>query len=144
ASPRLVSAAYFETIRMHIVAGRGFTPADTDSSPPVIVVSQSFARKYLGDHPIGARVPFIAGYQFGPGNTQPPDGEVVGVVDDLRYVTSIAGSHPEIYYSFGQLKARLGVSTVTLFLRTTQDPIALAQPLRTAVRNADSRLVAEA
>jgi putative ABC transport system permease protein len=142
ASPRIVSATYFETLRMRIVAGRTFTTTDTDSAPPVIVVSQSFARRYLGNNPIGARMPFIAGYQFGS-KTPPRDGDVIGVVDDLKYVSPVSGSYPEIYYPVTQLNAQLGVQTVTVFLRTNTDPRSLALPLRATVRNVDPHLVAD-
>jgi predicted permease len=142
ASPRTVSPKYFETLRMRIVAGRTFTTADTDGAPPVIIVSQSFARRYLGNNPIGARLPFIAGYQFGS-QTPPRDGDVIGVVDDLRYVSTQSVSNPEIYYPATQLNGRLGVPTVTLFLRTSTDPRSLALPLRTTLRNVDPQLVAE-
>ena len=142
ASPRVVSAKYFATLRMRVVAGRTFTTADTDSAPPAIIVSQSFARRYLGDNPIGARLPFLAGYQFGS-KTPPRNGDVIGVVDDLRYVTPVSVSYPEIYYPVTQLNGQLGVQTVTVFLRTNTDPRSLALPLRTTVRNLDPRLVAD-
>jgi len=142
ASPRMVSPTYFETLRMRIIAGRTFTTADTDSAPPAIVVSQSFARRYLGNNPIGSRMPFLAGYQFGS-KTPPRDGDVIGVVDDLRYVSSASTSYPEIYYPVAQLNGRLGVQNVTVFLRTNTDPRSLALPLRTTVRHVDPHLVAD-
>ena len=48
ASPRIVSPRFFSTLRMNVVAGRAFSERDTESSEPVVIVNQSFARRYLG------------------------------------------------------------------------------------------------
>ncbi|HEY7237233.1 MAG TPA: ABC transporter permease [Gemmatimonadaceae bacterium] len=40
-----VSPSYFATMGTRIVRGRGFTEADRDGAPPVLVISQSMARK---------------------------------------------------------------------------------------------------
>ncbi|HSC27673.1 MAG TPA: FtsX-like permease family protein, partial [Vicinamibacterales bacterium] len=96
-------------------------------------------RRYLGPTPVGAKLP-IAGYT--PKNAERRESTVIGVVDDVRYVTAGDSSQPEIYYSFRQM--RLVTPTFTLLLRTTGDPYALAPTLRSAVREADERLVAEA
>ena len=78
----------------------------------------------------------------------PPDGEpvestVIGVVDDVRYVTARDSSQPELYYSYRQMGGRLPVQTVTLLVRTAGDPGAAAAALRAVVREADERLVAD-
>ena len=138
ASPRIVSARYFTALGMRIVAGRGFSEADTESAPPVVVVNRAFAKRFLGDTPLGARMPMGVGYE-----EVKREATVVGVLDDIRYVTASDSSQPEIYYSYRQFGGRLAVPVVTLMLRTTDDPFALARPLRTAVREADSTLVAE-
>ena len=139
ASPRLVSPRFFPALRMRIVAGRGFAETDTDSSEPVAIVNRSFARRYLGDSAIGARIPMAVGYQ-----NPDTDATVIGVVDDIRYLTAGDASHPEIYYSFRQLKGRLPIPSITLLVRTPHDPSALITALRSAVREADASLVPEA
>lgn len=139
ASPRIVSPAYFSALRMRMLEGRGFTDADTETSQPVAVVNRAFARQYLGDSPLGAIVPMGLGYQ-----DHVTDATVVGVVDDVRYVTAGDTTHPEMYYSYRQLEGRLDVATVTLVVRTFGDPSALSATVRTAVREADDGLVPEA
>ena len=140
ASPRIVSPRYFSTLRIRITAGRVFSDVDTETSEPVVVVNQAFARRYLGDSPLGAKVP-MAGYA-------PPEGmqvesTVIGVVDDARYVMARERSQPEMYYSHRQMWGRLPVQTVTLLSRTAGDPGAAAGALRAVVREADERLVAD-
>jgi predicted permease len=140
ASPRIVSARYFSALRIRTIAGRGFSDLDTETSEPAVVVNQAFARRYLGDTPLGSRLP--------TGAYAPPGGEarewtVIGVVEDVRYVTAGDSSQPELYYSYRQLGRRVPVQTVTLLLRTSGDPGAAAAALRAAVREADDRLVAD-
>ena len=42
AAYHMVSPAYFETLDIPIVAGRGFTAADTAEAPAVCLVSEAF------------------------------------------------------------------------------------------------------
>jgi predicted permease len=73
-----VSADYFHTLNIPIVAGRGFTADDARGSPPVVVLSQTAARKLFGQtNPIGR---LIAETQVVAGRTM----EVVGVAGDAR------------------------------------------------------------
>jgi putative ABC transport system permease protein len=141
ASPRLVSSRYFATMAMRITAGRGFSAADDATAPIAVVVNESFARRYLGTSPLGTTLP-VAG--FAPTDGPPLASTVVGVVEDVRYVTGARPAQPELFYDYRQLRGRLPVQTVTLLLRTSGDPAALAPALRGIVRDADPRLVAEA
>jgi putative ABC transport system permease protein len=141
ASPRLVSAQYFSTMAMRLTAGRGFSAADDAAAPIAAVVNEAFARRYLGPSPLGTTMP-VAGY--GPIDGPPLESTVVGVVEDVRYVTGPRASQPEIYYDYRQLRGRLPVQTVTLLVRGAGDASATAAALRTVVRETDDRLVAEA
>ena len=42
---------------------------------------------------------------------------VIGVVDDVRYVTAGTARRPELYYCYRQMGRRVPVQTVTLLLR---------------------------
>jgi len=147
ASPRIVSPRYFSALGFRMIAGRTFSEHDTETSEPVVVVNHAFARRYLGDSPLGSRLP-VAGYA--PPEEKQLESTVIGVVDDVRYVTVANVSQPELYYSHRQMRGRLPVQTVTLLARTSGDPAdpadlrAAAAGLRSVVREADERLVAEA
>src|SRR5215218_1571555 len=53
----LVSSAYFDTVGMRIVSGRGFTPDDREDTPRVAVVNEALARSPFGrDDVIGRQV----------------------------------------------------------------------------------------
>jgi putative ABC transport system permease protein len=138
ASPRIVSNRYFSTIGMRILEGRVFGDSDTSASPPVIVVNRTFARRYLGDSPLGARLPMGAGYG--------PDGReaaVVGVVDDVRYVTTAEPTPPEMYFAYQQMGGQMKVPAVTFLLRSHGDMASLASAVRLAITGADTNLVAD-
>jgi predicted permease len=138
ASPRIVSPNGFAALGMRVIAGRGFSDADTDASEPVAIVNRLFARRYLRDSALGARVPMRVGY--GDSDTE---ATVVGVVDDIRYLTAADASLPEIYYSFRQFEGRVPVPGVTILVRSERDPATLVPALRSAIREADAGLVAE-
>jgi putative ABC transport system permease protein len=141
ASPRLVSQRYFATLALRVTAGRGFAATDDAAAPVAVVVNESFARRYLGASPLGATLPVVG---YGPMDAPPLESTVVGVVEDVRYVTGTRPSQPELYYDYRQLRGRLPVQTVTLLLRTPGDLSALVAPLRTIVHDSDRRLVADA
>ena len=53
----LVSAEYFRTMGIPLVKGRAFTDNDSHASTPVVVISESVARKfYPSEDPIGKRI----------------------------------------------------------------------------------------
>jgi predicted permease len=140
ASPRIVSPRFFSAIGMRIVVGRGFVDADTDTSRPSVVVNQAFARRYLGESPLATTLPVAA---YSAPDREAVESTVVGVVDDVRYLTAGGSPQPELYYSYRQMHGALDVPVVTLIVKAGSDPAPLAEAIRTAVREADSRLVAE-
>jgi putative ABC transport system permease protein len=75
-----VSPSYFHTMGMTLLAGRDFNITDTRASRNVVVVNQTFVRRYLaGVTPIGARIRTVE--PGGPGTVE----EVIGVVQDAKY-----------------------------------------------------------
>ena len=80
ADHQIVSASYFDTLDLPIVAGRGFTALDTRTNVPVCIVNEAFVRGYLqGRSPIGMRVALRRGPQ-----SQPVVREIVGVVRQVK------------------------------------------------------------
>ena len=132
ASTRIVSAGYAEAMGLKLVAGRLLGPHDDAGTPPVVMVSESLARQYLGgaDKAIGARLQMLA----------PQPMEVVGVVGDVRHTGLDAEPQPEAYALSRQLppNARFGrVGTTALVVRTSGDPLRVVPFLRRAVMDVD-------
>jgi putative ABC transport system permease protein len=133
---RLVGPEYFQTLRLRLRQGRLLTDADTLTTRPVIVVNRTFADRYLGPAPLGARVPMT----FGDGR---PDCDVVGIVDDMRQASVTDGRTAEMFVSYRQLPNRLVNGSLILVVRTADDPAAHVSMLRAAVREQDSTVVAD-
>ncbi len=49
-----VTASYFETLQIPVLAGRAFTDGDNPNTQPVVIVNQTFARKFFHEgNPVG-------------------------------------------------------------------------------------------
>jgi predicted permease len=139
ASPRIVSPQYFHAMGMRILQGRDFVDSDTQTSLPVAIVNRSFARRYLGDAALGATLPMGVGYGDIDRNAT-----IVGVVDDVRYLSPVEVTQPEIYYSYLQLNRRLVTPVLTLVLHAGGNPAEFVSTIRAALRQADNNLAPDA
>jgi putative ABC transport system permease protein len=82
---KIVTPGYFPALRLRLVAGRVLDEHDTESSPAVVVVNESFVKAYLpGQSPLGKRilVEKIAPSRHGLGPMT--SWEIVGVVADEK------------------------------------------------------------
>ena len=93
-----VTPEYFETLRVPILRGRGFTPADTPQSPGVVVVNEAFARKYWPDQE-------AIGKRFRTRTALGPEFEVVGVTANYRVNTVGEPTTPYIHFAATQRPA---------------------------------------
>ncbi|MCC7125815.1 MAG: ABC transporter permease [Acidobacteria bacterium] len=136
ATQRLVSPEYFGAMRLRVVEGRALTSMDTANAPPVVVINRTFARQYIGDNPVGVRLP-LRGPRAGSLRfvNDTSDVEIVGVVDDMRQDAVDAATQPEIFAAFAQLtrEATLSFDPI-LMVRTASDPAAYVSTLRDLVR----------
>ena len=75
AAEHIVSADYFRTLGVPLIAGRPFGPEDGLGTPPVAIISESAARQlWPGQNPIGRTIEWNG----------PRPHEVIGVVGDIR------------------------------------------------------------
>jgi len=137
AQGRLVSPAYFAAMGMRVLRGRGFTAADSPTSRMVVVVNETFARRYLPGEPIGATVPI----SYIP-HSQPSQ-EVVGVVDDVRQHGATDPPQPEIFFDYRQMSVGMILSTPVVVARTTADPARLLPTMARLAQEAQPGLVAD-
>jgi len=100
AAVNLISAGWFHTMKIPLVAGRDIGTGDRLGTPPVMVVNQAFARKFLGNaDAIGHTVRL-----FLPGPPPPPVA-IVGVVADNVYGQLRSAIEPTIFLPIPQLSA---------------------------------------
>ena len=125
---RVIDGDYFKTMGIPLVRGRPFTTSDSPDASPVVIVNEAFAREaWPGEDPIGKR--FTAGNAT-RGTTAVT---VVGVVGGVRHVALDTKPGPELY----RPNAQTPMGAVTLTLRTTGDPLALAGVARETIHAAD-------
>lgn len=126
-----VSRTYFSTMGVLIVEGRGFTGADTRTSPPVVVVNETMARRFWpGRSAVGQRLH--------TDKASGPSFEVVGVAADHRVQT--VGEAPQPYVHFSREQAPSSGYAV-LVARTGGDARALLQQMRRTLTGMESHLV---
>lgn len=139
---RTVDPGYFAAMGLRLRAGRLLTDSDTATSQPVLVVNTSFANQYLGDDPIGRRLPLTL--------YRRAEWEVVGVVDDMKqggletagFVRTADAAQPEMFSSYRQF-GEMGIGSVFFVARTAGDPSALAPAVRAIVREQAPSLVVD-
>ncbi len=129
---QFVSPGHLQTIGAHLLAGREFTAADRSGAPRVLMVSAALAeRLWPGQSPLGHHLaPGQGGFE------KAEQGEVVGVVADLRYRSLEDAPVFDVYLPERQAfpNARM------LFVRTAGDPLAVLPAVRAAVHSIDPTL----
>jgi len=133
----VITRGWFATYGTPLVAGRDFDDGDRLASPPVAIVNETFARKFLsGANPLGRR---IRNPSSAPGETRPWM-EVVGIVADATYLSLRAAVPPTMYVPLMQRPAGSGSFPVaTLSVRgASGSPLLLARGVGDAIARVDS------
>jgi putative ABC transport system permease protein len=121
---RAVSPAYFEVLRLPVVAGRAFTAADRAGTDPVAIVSESLARRHWPDRSaLGGRI------RTGEGAWM----TVVGICGDVIHDWYDRRNVPTLYRPMAQAP----LDAMSFAVKTTGDPAALAADARRAMTKAD-------
>jgi putative ABC transport system permease protein len=107
-----VSPEFFETYGQRLIAGRAFTDRDRDGSPPVAIVNEAFARRFLdGANPIGHTL-----RRF-PVRADDVSLEIVGIVADAVYRRIRDPIPPTVYSSTMQPERSLPSTEYNLNVR---------------------------
>jgi len=126
---RRVSRHFLGTAGIPLLFGRDFTTSDTEQSPAVAIVNQTFVREFLHDkNPIGQ--------YFGYDATNDHRFQIVGVVKDARVNDIRESAPPMIYHSLAQDV----IDVESLDVRTFGDPVQFMPAIRQAVRSVDPNL----
>lgn len=124
----IVDHHYFETLGVPILRGRGFRSTDTADSPPVAIINEAFAQKYLGPNPIGKRIQL--------NNAKSRWVEIVGMSVTGKHV---AITEPPLEFLYLPLSQN-PLPRMTMIVETHGDPAGLIGPLREMVRSIDANL----
>jgi len=130
-----VTPDYFAALQLPVLAGRVLGDPDGLSAPKVVVVNESFVRKFFGN-PVQA-----IGRSFSEGRVNNKTSFViVGVVKDAKHFDLHDQPKPIFYTPLFQQEEP---SAVAVYVRTGQEPEAAAGTIRNAVNGIDTRLVVD-
>jgi len=128
ANRHLVSPGYFHTLGIPFRAGRDFDERDSSTVPHVVIVNETFARRFFpGADPIGRTLV--------TGMAQLPS-QIVGLVADVR--STNLSTPPEADYFLPALQRPETFTNV--LIRTNGSPEAIAPAVREALRSVDGDL----
>lgn len=121
-----VGPNFLRTLEIPILQGRDFSDADNESSPPVVIINETFAKRFLANtNPLGHKV-FDDTTQ---GRT------IVGVAKDSKYTSATEEPTPMAYYPVLQ-KLRAGAS-LHVEVRSARSPLSLLASIAKAVNEID-------
>lgn len=133
---RIVSPDYFRTLGIDVVSGRPFGELDDPAHPGAVIVNEAFVRRYLPDgSPIGRRLS-TRSPRYVWGEAVPDVFEIVGVVENVRFLGPTEPPEPAYYLPAAQFP----LTEMLVAVRTEGDPIALASRLREEVWALDPNL----
>ena len=121
---RTITSDYFSTLRIPIVRGRPFSAADREDTQPVVIVSESMARKFWpNEDPIGRRMKTRNGAWL----------TVVGISGDVIHDWFNRRNTPAMYRPLPQAPT----DYLCLVLRSRGEPTAIAPEARQALLSVD-------
>jgi putative ABC transport system permease protein len=115
------SGGFFKALHIPLRSGRFFDSRDRPGGAQVVIISESIERRFF---PEGGAV----GRRVRLGDT---DGEIVGVVGDIRRAGLTDEPRADLYFPFERSPA----NSITLFLRTSGDPNAALPSVRSTLRS---------
>src|ERR1035438_2059273 len=127
-------------MRIPVVAGRTFRDSDTPKATPVVVVSQSFAKKYFHGNALGRHL-----------KTGQETSEIVGICGDVQQHSGLTRNQgplsvePTVYLPASQLSDGFVKLVHTWFspkwvIRTSGPSPGLSGQIRAAIADFDPRL----
>jgi hypothetical protein len=123
-----VSPGYFQAAQTALLAGRDLTWHDDKDAPAVTVANRQFAQRMFGsvENAVGRYFKLLDGARI----------QIVGVVEDGKYLTLTEGPEPVIFPPFLQAPT----SQSHLVVRSARDPQQLAADIRSQLHALDSGL----
>ena len=126
---RTASPDYFRVMGIPLVKGRFFGDQDREGAPRVVIISETFARKFFPDEdPLGHRLTLDLG--------DPWTGEIIGVVGNIRHRNLADEPFREMYTNIAQTPR----GQVNLVVRTQSDPAAVTSAVKNEVQALDKDL----
>jgi len=120
-----ISPGYFQAMNIALLHGRDFTDQDRTNTTQVVIVDETFARKFkLGTNVLGRRL------VIGDGTDQ---AEIVGQVRDIKRTGMADAAQGEMYRSYRQKDW----GYKSLVVRTGRDPTEITRAIRVELDTLD-------
>jgi putative ABC transport system permease protein len=120
-----VSPEWFRTMRVTLRAGREFSGADNADAPKVVMVNETFARRFWGtENPVGRHVLVGRG---------PAQSEVIGMTADVKNKGLAQDTQAQLYLPFPQLPW----ADMNLLVRTAGPPQSITSAVRAEIAAVD-------
>jgi predicted permease len=135
ANTSAVGPRFFSTLGIPLVAGREFTPADSEVSQHVAIVNEAFARKFnLGRNVVGTRM------ELGRNSKPKFDIEIVGLVRDAKYSEVKQNIPPQFFLAYRQRDTR---GVMNFYVRSSLDTSEISRAISQIVASLDANLPVE-
>jgi predicted permease len=133
---QFVGEDYFSVVHQPLVAGRPFTEAETSTGRKVMVINQTFQRRFLGDgDPLGRTV-ILDELKKLPDAVADRSFQVIGVAADAMNIGLERPTEPEVWIPY----SISGSGMRRLLVRTTADPGSMMTTVRKAVWAVDPKV----
>lgn len=121
-----ISPRWFQTMRVPLRGGRDFTAADNAQAPKVVIVNETFARRFWPDqNPVGKHI--VVG-------RWPEAAEVIGVSADIKNKGLAQDTQAQLYLAFPQLPW----GNMNLLVRTGVVPQSMTSAVRAQISALDA------
>jgi putative ABC transport system permease protein len=132
-----ISPGYFDTLRTPLLAGRGFNANDTKTSPQVVIVNETLARRFFSTaNPVGKSFRLAAD----PGKPEPLV-QIVGLVKDSKYESLREDTYATAFFPITQIPE--GDQDENFELRTAIPPSGLALAVQDEVARVNKSIPLE-
>lgn len=120
----IIAPGYFDLLRIPLIEGRDFNDHDSESAKRVMIVNQTFVKRFFsGREAVGRRVQTMGEWYT-----------VVGVARDCKYVKPTENAQP---YFYVPVRQAFGGLVIAVHIRTLGEPESAAPMLRRAVTAID-------
>jgi len=148
ANYNFVSADYFQTVGLRLTRGRAFSEQEVEANVPVVVISESTARKFWPlENPLGKRIGIgVAAPQTSDdtldATSKFPSYEVIGLTNDTRQGLLWKPDETFLYIPLRTEQANVKNKGDYLIVSTEGDPRPVMVAARNEVAALDSKTVA--
>ena len=126
---RMITPGYLRAAGIRLLRGRELDARDRPGAPGTVLVNEAFVRRFFPqEDPLGRRIERQWWIK-----TAPTKWEIVGIVADVKTGALDGAPAEAIYWPHAQIP----FTGMSLVVRSAGDPLALAAPVREAVRALD-------